>query len=155
MYIEVNALLFSQDSSLVNFHHHSDQMTCFYKRTVFESPVKVSMSVKETHPAVALTFGGEIFYLRVTRLKARAVWVVYLAGQMSVEDCKGYRATLELSSPHQGGISRLPGQPSRLIQSLEEVMKSGNYILVSEPDIKNISSPSGFFNLSCEITRNT
>jgi len=143
-----------KNAALLKFHHHSEQLTCFYMRKMFQSPVTVKMSVRDSH-AVALTFAGDIFYLRVTQLKSRAVWLVYLAAQLSLEDCHKYKARLELSSSeHQGGISRLPGQPSSLVQSLQDVIRSGNYILVSEPDIINISGPTGFFNLSCEITRN-
>ena len=140
-------------SSLLNFHHHSQDLTCFYKQKMFESPVRVQMSVKVT-PAVALTCAGDIFYLRVLHLKSQAVWMVYLAAQLCQEDCEKYRARLEVSSPHSGGISRLPGRPSSLVHSLEEVMKSGNYILISQPDINNIASQNGVFHLTCEIIRN-
>ena len=143
----------SQSASLINFHHHSPDMTCFYKKKVFSSPVKVVMSVKDT-PAVAVTLGGDVFYLRVSHMRARSVWVVYLAAQLTLEDCSKYRTTLELSSLLQGGVSRLPGPPSSMTQSLEEVIKTGHYILVSESDMRNLSSPNGLFRLSCQITRN-
>ena len=139
-------------ASLLNFHHHSQDLTCFYQQKMFESSVRVRMSVKAT-PAVALTCAGDVFYLRVNHLKSRSVWVVYLAAQLCQEDCEKYKARLEVSSPHCGGISRLPGRPSSLVHSLEEVMKTGNYILISQPDMNNIASQNGVFHLSCEIIR--
>ena len=54
----------------------------------------------------------------------------------------------------QADISRLStGRPSSLAESLEEVLKAGNYILLSQPDMKNISGPNGVFQLSCGITK--
>ena len=86
-------------SPLLNFHHHSDQMTCFYQGRMFESPVKVNMSVRET-PAVALTYRGEIFYVRVAELKSRAVWLVYLAAQLAESECAQYRMSLQVRGDH-------------------------------------------------------
>ena len=57
-------------------------------------------------------------------------------------------------SAGQADISRLStGRPSSLAESLEEVLKAGNYILLSQPDMKNISGPNGVFQLSCGITK--
>ena len=142
------------NAALITFHHHSPDLTCFFQQKMFESPVMVKMSVKVT-PAVAVTFAGDIFYLRVVHLQSQSVWLVYLAAQLCPADCEKYKARLEVSSHHQtGGISRLPGRPSSLVHSLEQVMKSGNYILISQPDINNIAGQNGVFNLSCEIIRN-
>ena len=57
-------------------------------------------------------------------------------------------------SAGQADITRLStGPPSSLAESLEEVLKAGNYILLSQPDMKNISGPNGVFQLSCGITK--
>ena len=66
---------------------------------MFESPVKVNMSVRETL-AVALTYRGEIFYVRVAELKSRAVWLVYLAAQLTVSECAQYRMSLQVRGDH-------------------------------------------------------
>ena len=91
-----------------------------------------------------------IFFVRVCRLSARSVWVLYVAAQMTCEDCPRFRVKLVVAAaPGEGegegggGPSfEFSGPPCSLTASLEAVLKGGNCLLMTDPNVLKITGDS-------------
>ena len=90
--------------------------------------------------------------MRVCRLSARSVWVLYVAAQMTAEDCPRFRVKLVVAAaPAEGegggegggGPSfEFSGPPCSLTASLEAVLKGGNCLLMTDPNVLKITGDS-------------
>ena len=92
-----------------------------------------------------------IFFVRVCRLSARSVWVLYVAAQMTAEDCPRFRVKLVVAAaPGEGGGGgggggpsfEFSGPPCSLTASLEAVLKGGNCLLMTDPNVLKITGDS-------------
>ena len=89
-----------------------------------------------------------IFFVRVCRLSARSVWVLYVAAQLTAEDCPRFRVKLVVAAaPGEdeggGGPSfEFSGPPCSLTASLEAVLKGGNCLLMTDPNVLKITGDS-------------
>ena len=98
--------------------------------------------------------------MRVCRLSARSVWVLYVAAQMTAEDCPRFRVKLVVvAAPGEGGGEgggggegeggggggpsfEFSGPPCSLTASLEAVLKGGNCLLMTDPNVLKITGDS-------------
>ena len=134
-------------SSLANFHHHSEDLSCFQESTIHNTGNKGKISLTMTvssgrHPPLAVLFQDSIFYIRVSRIKARSVWVASVAGQMVKEDCSRFLVFLDLRCPDDSSAPSFSfsGPPCSLTSSVEGVLKDGNCLVLTDPAVSNITS---------------
>ena len=86
--------------------------------------------------------------MRVCRLSARSVWVLYVAAQMTAEDCPRFRVKLVVAAAPGGGGGgggpsfEFSGPPCSLTASLEAVLKGGNCLLMTDPNVLKITGDS-------------
>ena len=142
---EVECWVCGSSPSLANFHNHSPDLRCFQERTIRnydEVKTSISMSVSSCrHPPVAVLYQDSLFFIRISHIKSRSVWIASVAGQMINEDCRRFLVCLDLTSPHDkfGPSFSFSGPPCSLTASVEEVLKAGNCLVLTDPALSNIT----------------
>jgi len=153
---DVNCWVCGNTAPLNNFHNHRSNLECFHEHRIHSSPGQLKMNFRRSLP-VAISVGGELFYVRISRIKSRSVWIVYIVSQLVTEDCKNFLTSFSLSSigPSSCHSFSYSGPPSSLVSSLEDVLKSGNCLVLTDPGVNNLiaASQNAQFALSYDIKR--
>ena len=142
---EVECVVCGSSPSLANFHNHSTDLACFQGRTILNlDKVKTSLSMSASfgrHPPLAVLYQDCIFFIRVSRIKSRSVWVASVAGQMVKEDCSRFQVSLDLRSPSDKSAASFSfsGPPCSLTSSVEGILKDGNCLVLTDPAVSNIT----------------
>ena len=88
---EVECWVCGSSPSLANFHNHSPDLGCYQGATIHNAVrgnITMAMSVASgSHPPLAVLFQDSLFFIRVSRIRSRSVWVAAVMGQMVREDC--------------------------------------------------------------------
>jgi len=153
---DVNCWICGNTVPLNNFHNHRPNLECFHEQRIHSSPGKARMCFRKSLP-LAISVCGELFYLRISRIKSRSVWIAYVATQLVSEDCKLFLTSFTLSSIGPGSHPSFSysGPPSSLVSSLEDVLKSGNCLVLTDPGVNNMiaASQKPEFSMSFDIKR--
>ena len=130
--------------SLTNFHNHSTDLACFQGRTIHnldKAKTSLFMSVSSgRHPPLAVLYQDCIFFIQLSRIKSRSVWVASVAGQMVKEDCSRFQVSLDLRSLSDKSAPSFSfsGPPCSLTSSVEAILKDGNCLVLTDPAVSNI-----------------
>ena len=126
------------------FHHHD--LNCFHQQKIFSSPLSLILDISQAQAQpiqIATTYQGEVFYVRIKRIATRAVWLIYVVCQMVSQDCSNFKVDLMVSSSgkEQSSSFSISGKPSSIVSS-ENVLKSGNCLVLTEPAMKILTYSS-------------
>ena len=143
---EVQCLVCGSSPSLANFHHHKADLSCFQKNTIHnvdqQGKTSLTMTVSSgRQPPLAVLFHDSLFFIRVTRIKSRSVWVASVVGQMVKEDCSRFLVSLDLKCPDDKSAPSFSfsGPPCSLTSSVEDILKDGNCLVLTDPAVANIT----------------
>ena len=126
-------------SPLTQFHHHNQNLECFLNKKIYSSPVRISIPFKNNLP-VAVTFNDDIFFLQLTQIRSRSVWVICVMAQLTPDDCSQFNVSLVISKVRTDHKFSFNGPVCCVTHTTENILKNGNCLVLTDPAINNLTT---------------